>query len=373
MEKLAASQNPPGGLKASEVPQFISFGFDDNGYTGLVPPNDNSGIEWALKAFGSRTNPGGNNNRATYDNKSCSATFYFSSDYAVGEKLKLDPPELVKQAWNKAYKLGFEVGDHTHSHPNGTNFSVENWLEEIDKCLEILTKEAPLNPTADQEYNPETGAGFKREDIFGFRAPFLAYNPNLLKALKQRGFLYDASIQEGFQKGITGDRLFWPYSFDEGCHVDENVEKIPGLWELPCYAVTVPTDDLCEKYGTRPGLRKKCYDLFKNGEGDPFDMDEGKIIGLDWNLGAVFFMTKDEFLATLKYSLDLRLRGNRSPMIFGAHCDFYCPGFTFPKNMEAHERREVIEEFLDYALSYPQVRVVSMKEVVDWLKNPCSL
>lgn len=373
MKKLLPSQNPPGGLKVSEVPQFVSFGFDDNGYTGLIPPNDNCGLEWALNAFRSRKNPQGKNNPATFDGTNCSATLYLTSDYAVGTKYSLSPPELVKEAWNKAYRNGFEVGNHTNMHPNGTEFTPEQWLAEIDECFDILTGDLPKNAAADQAYNPETGAGIKREDIYGFRAPYLAYNNNLLKALKERGFLYDASIQEGFQKGITGANMYWPYSFDEGCHTDESIEKYEGLWELPCYAVTVPPDDLCEKYGTPRGLRKKCFDIHQNGGVDPFDMEDGKITGLDWNLGAVFNMKKDEFLATLKYSLDLRLQGNRCPMIFGGHCDFYCPGFEFPPNMTAPERMEVIEEFLDFALTYPEVRIVNMKNLLDWLKNPQTL
>ena len=39
----------------------------------------------------------------------------------------------------------------------------------------------------------------------------------------------------------------------------------------------------------------------------------------------------------------------------------------------AEERQEAIEEFLDYALSKEAVRVVSMKQVLDWVRNPSPL
>ena len=57
MDKLLPSQNPPGGLAPSEVPMFISFGFDDNGYSGFKDMNNTYGINWAAKLFHSLKNP----------------------------------------------------------------------------------------------------------------------------------------------------------------------------------------------------------------------------------------------------------------------------------------------------------------------------
>ncbi len=33
-----ASPNPPGGLSATDIPMFVTLGFDDNGYSGCPAP-----------------------------------------------------------------------------------------------------------------------------------------------------------------------------------------------------------------------------------------------------------------------------------------------------------------------------------------------
>ncbi len=70
--------------------------------------------------------------------------------------------------------------------------------------------------------------------------------------------------------------------------------------------------------GVPPGLRAR---LKKTN--DYFDADQGKITGNDWNLWFEFGMDKAEFLATLKYTLDLRLQGNRCPLTVGVHSAIY--------------------------------------------------
>jgi hypothetical protein len=81
-------------------------------------------------------------------------------------------------------------------------------------------------------------------------------------------------------------------------------------------------------------------------------------------------MTKGEFLATLKHTLDKRLQGNRAPLLFGAHTDYYSTKYTGAPNATSDERRAAIEEFIDYALSKPDVRIVSAKQVLDWMRLP---
>jgi hypothetical protein len=68
-----------------------------------------------------------------------------------------------------------------------------------------------------------------------------------------------------------------------------------------------------------------------------------------------------EFLAILKYTLDLRLEGNRAPFMVGGHTALYPaidPG-----------RRRAIEEFIDYALSKPEVRFVTPLQLIGWMRG----
>jgi len=104
-----------------------------------------------------------------------------------------------------------------------------------------------------------------------------------------------------------------------------------------------------------------------------FDPASGKITGFDYNLWVEFRMTKAEFLATMKYTLDLRLAGNRAPFMFGAHPDTYSSKYTAVPNASLEERQQAIEEFLDYALSKPEVRFVPNQEILSWVRNPVPL
>ena len=104
--------------------------------------------------------------------------------------------------------------------------------------------------------------------------------------------------------------------------------------------------------------------------------------GLDWNLLASlpeggYGFTKDEYLKTLKYSLDQRLKGNRAPLLFGAHTPFYTARAMGddinPPNITYLEMREVIAEFILYALSKPEVRIVPFNKIRQWCGNPAAL
>jgi hypothetical protein len=81
-------------------------------------------------------------------------------------------------------------------------------------------------------------------------------------------------------------------------------------------------------------------------------------------------MTKAEFVATLEYTLDLRIAGNRAPMMIGAHSDIYSSKYTAATSSTAEERQQAMEEFIDYARSKPMVRVVPNQEILEWVRNP---
>ncbi len=107
---------------------------------------------------------------------------------------------------------------------------------------------------------------------------------------------------------------------------------------------------------------------------DYFQVENGEITGMDWNLWNEYAMTPAEFLATLKYTLDLHLEGNRSPMTVGFHSELYTirrDGKTDADLIRA--RRAAVEAFLAYALSKPEVRLVDHRELLEWLADPVLL
>ena len=362
--QLLPSQNPPENIEIAKTPLFVAIGFDDNDRSGFTSEKGVEGMKWAVDTFMSRKNP---------DGSTCSCAFYMLSRYIA--EGALEPPHLVRKSWRYAYDSGFEIGCHTHSHPDGSNFTVDEWLAEMNQCIDILTK-----PYVSGDDGNDTGAGVNRSDIISFRAPYLAYNANVMKAVEKMGFTYDSSLEEGYQDDQDGTNFYFPYTLDEGSPGNQFVHSFraekevigahPGIWEMPIQVVIAPPDEECESYGIPKGFRKKLAETRNY-----FSENDGKVCGLDYNCLAEMQMTGEEFLATLKYSLDLRLKGNRAPFILGAHTGIYA--LEYDSNpvikVSVRDRQKAIEDFLDYALSKPEVFVVSPQKVIAWMKNPKAL
>jgi hypothetical protein len=341
-DNVRASQSPPCGLTPAQAPQFVSIGFDDNGQA--------AGMTWATDMMASRGR----------------ATFFLTSTYAQAT------------VWRAAYMAGHEIGNHTVTHATDRNVGAPRWRQEMTDCNAYITGQV----------------GVPAAEITGFRTPFLKYDDDTLGVVKELGFQYDTSIEEGYEwddnanggNGATqdGTNFYWPYTLDNRSpgHTTQvewgeglvEISPRPGLWELPVYAVVTPPDDKCEQYGVPSGLRTR----LKTRQ-SWFDVDGGLITGFDYNLWAGtsvggFAMTKAEFVATLKYTLDQRLAGNRSPFLFGAHTDYYVASWNANATGTPSEadRRAALEEFLDYAKSKPEVEIVTYKHVLDWVRNPAS-
>ena len=319
-----------------KTPLFVAFGFDDNGISGFANSGDvgaTGGMTFVLDMLKSHRDLQGN---------PLKASFFLASNYILQNNV--DDPFLVKQTWQRAYEEGHEIGNHTRTHSHGNGFTVDKWKAEMKACNNDLTSSF-------------VGIGISKDNIVGFRTPFLEYNDAAFEAAQSLGFVYDCSIEEGFLPNQDGTNFPWPYVLSS---------RGLDLWELPVYAVIVPPDEECKKYGVEPGMRAKMKE-----RQDYFDVCDGKITGFDYNLWVLFKMTKAEFVATLKYSLDLRLKGNRAPFMLGGHTDIYSSAYLGEiPNATASERQDALNDFLDHALGKPEVQVVSFKNVLDWVRNP---
>jgi len=185
------------------------------------------------------------------------------------------------------------------------------------------------------------GAEIPEENIIGFRTPFQAYSDYTFQALLNQEFVYDCSIEEGVQSNQDGSNYYWPYTLDNGSPAAPNIGNHPGLWEMGCHLVVKP--------------------------------DGSKMTGLDYNMWVDAKMSKTEFVNTLKHTLDLRLQGNRCPFLFGAHSDEYSSKWTGQCVANIQERREALVEFFEYALTKPDVRIVSYDKVLAWIREPAPL
>ena len=247
-------------------------------------------------------------------------------------------------------------------------------LPKLKTVMTFLSR--PYNPD-EVSHSPSAsnGIGVNPQDIKGFRAPFLDFNDNTFKAMISAGFIYDTSIQEGFQSDQNGGQHYWPYTLDNGSPGNdvivsfgnsEPISNYPGFWEIPVYPFIVPDDAAAPSYGVSAGFRAKLKEI-----AHWFSLEQGKITGFDYNLLYNYKMQKAELLATLKHTLDVRLAGNRAPMMIGAHTDLFHDLKT--DAVIAQMRREVLEEFLDYALAKTEVRIVRFDQLLDWMRAPVAL
>ncbi|MFT4925315.1 MAG: peptidoglycan/xylan/chitin deacetylase (PgdA/CDA1 family) [Phenylobacterium sp.] len=356
-DKVLFSQQPPASLPANMVPQFVTLGFDDN--------SEADGINWTLQTLAGLKNPAGLGSAATFDGQPLKASFFPTCRQA-------EQNPAILTAWNQIYLQGHEIGNHTYAHEWGQNFSQQQWESQMQGCMTLLS--APFKAG-----DASSGAGVPREQIQGFRAPFVLYNDDTFKAMKTVGLSYDVSIQEGNQADQDTSNYFWPYTLDEGSPGSQlawwgpNVSKHPGVWSLPLHMLQVVPDDRVAKYGLNYSLLNKIHETLKK-----FNFKGNKLTAFDFNLYSsgdwLYALTKAEALAVLKYNLDARLAGNRAPLVLGFHTD-YLSGSAIA-NMNAtspQDRRDVVKEFLEYAVTIKAVRVVRHIDVINWMRQPTKL
>ncbi len=389
-DNVAPSQMPPQGLLPSEVPQFVTIGFDDNSLSGRPEeptdplPEKAEGQQWALQFFDTLVNPAGDGRIKTYDGTPVRVGFFNTSYYASG--YNGDNPATIRKMWNDLYTNGHEAGNHTESHSESLKKgTAEVWRKEVRTCMTWLEKPlAPEDmPLWKQAESKKYGAGIPREDIVGFRTPFLAYGGPLFPTLKEEGIIYDCTIEEGNHWEHDGTNFRWPYTLDGGSPGHEEgwsgnpdnadaflVPEVPGFWQLPNHVAMIPTVEQSKKFGVNHSIKDV---IIKNIKW--FDSTSTKITMFDYNLWVEAKLNNAEVLAILKHNLDLRLQGNRAPFMIGAHSEYFHSGKNSdcPNAPDVFERQKVFEEFIKYALSHPVVRVVRPIDIISWCRNPVAL
>lgn len=352
-------KNPPSGLLCNEVPQFVILSFDDNYTVGSV---DDGGVLWANHMLQKYHNPMGEEQAETFDGENIKVTFFNNTIHTEEGK---PAREALLAAWQESRELGHELANHTHEHKNGAKFTTEQWNKTIVRCNDYLLEVKGVHAVISENQR-------------GFRAPYLNHNDSLYRALDEVGFCYDSSIQEGYQPDQDGGNNYWPYrmtysapgpNLDMVEHRQDGKSSHSKIWQLPVYALTIPSDQDMVALGLAYSLRGKMY--FQKPTG--VDAVTGKFTGLDYNLFFEFSLIKEEIMVILKHSFQLKLKGNRSPFMLGLHSDFYSSACQLSCNLSAHERRQLIEEFITYCLTFPEVRLVNCAQLLKWLECPVPL
>lgn len=286
---ISVSTSPPGGLLPENTPQLILITFDD-----AVNAVNYDNI---LKVTGHK-------NR---DGSPMAMTFYVSTDYT--------DYYLV----HRLHAAGHEIAVHTMTHSTGNIYkgpdtSFDTWIREIEGCREALTRYA----------------GIPRDQIIGFRTPYLAYNADTFKALSLLGFSYDTSVPETSPGLNSPDdaHYIWPYTLHDGLKQNPWTgpppsESLPDLLEVPM------------------------WNLIDGESSHNMDPDVA---------------SAGEMLAMLKSNFNTRYNGNRVPV--GIY--FHEGWLTKESNITA------MNEFLDWALAQPDVYVVGTGALAEWMRNPVS-
>ncbi|XP_062597797.1 uncharacterized protein LOC134259213 [Saccostrea cucullata] len=210
------------------------------------------------------------------------------------------------------YQKGFEIASHsvTHSHPSSATFR-----NEAEKQKENLAKKARI----------------PKSKIRGWRSPFLEpmgdAQPNILQSL---GYSYDATLT--ISKSKQTDRAPLPFTLDYGWPYDCKIKPCPksthrGFWEVPVVSVT----DYLGKY--------EC--VYVDGCNNP-PPDEDSAYKFLWENFNSYYRT------------------NKAPFGINMHAAwFYVP-----------DRLRAMDRFIQDLLKLDDVYIVSVKQVISWLKNP---
>jgi hypothetical protein len=342
-DNLAASINPPGGLAANRVPQFVMFGFDDNAYA--------DGMHWVVDSmFAGKKNNDGSPARATFFLIGGAAT---TDNGGVFNPAGGQTEQDLIDSWKNAYAAGHEIGNHTWDHADGGDSRTPaDWQIEIQKSNDFIKSALAIDQC----------------QLVGWRFPYLHFDNDGFTAIQSNGLRYDTSVEFGYDwwqpPGFTmgfgssspeyGKHYWWPFTLDQGFDssfacCSKGVQPHPGLWEFPVHAFTHPDS-------ASPGNVKT-------------------VTGLDYNLWQTIATVDStvDFCATLKYSFDQRYNNNRSPFNVGCHSDIYSEHNSTVDNAwgtTAATRRAALQCFLDYVLTFPDARVVPFRDVVEWMRDP---
>jgi hypothetical protein len=147
------------------------------------------------------------------------------------------------------------------------------------------------------------------------------------------------------------------------------VTSHPGLWELPPTTLIIPPDTVASKYSFTPGLRDRVAKRHPMPYPSIYEPATGKIAGLDYTLLIDAGLSGAEMSTVLKYNLDLHLAGNRSPLIFIGHSHLYTSSSPesnpdTPTPAVRDERWKGITDFIDYALTKPETRIVAARDIL---------
>lgn len=211
---------------------------------------------------------------------------------------------------------GAEIADHSVTHRTPNTW----WLN--------ATEEQWTHEAADQQSILNLWGNIKKEEIRGFRSPFLATSETELMVLHKSKFLYEASM-------VTSTN-YWPFTLDYKSPICNSpatcpVNAYPGLWLVP-------------------------NTVYNQSSGYPCSM-------LDACTGPT---TEDDWISFFEENFNAHYNTNRSPFGVYSHSAWFY-------GAQPQARVSALKKFLDKVASMSDVYIVTHIQMLDWVRSPTPL
>ncbi|MFE9428078.1 hypothetical protein ACFYNO_34565 [Kitasatospora sp. NPDC006697] len=222
----------------------------------------------------------------------------------------------VGAAWLDGHEIGTHFNGHFCGATGGGRWSPEDWDSEIQQAMDFV-----MNWRTNTGFTDLPALPFDyRKELIGSRTPCLEGQRGLLPTAAARGWKYDSSGPGGLQ--------VWPQKIQGG-----------ALWDMPLQSIPFP--------GHSFQVLSMDYNIMYNQSGDN---TKGNAVFQDaWQKQA-----RDAYLAGFERAYN----GNRAPMYIGNHFEQWNGGIYM----------NAVEEVLRTIAEKPEVRLVSFRQLVQWLE-----
>jgi peptidoglycan/xylan/chitin deacetylase (PgdA/CDA1 family) len=219
---------------------------------------------------------------------------------------------------NRAIKDGHDIGSHNAGHFEGSHWSYEEWVGQLESFDHIMLNLSTLDP--DYKLN------LSKEQMTGFRAPELGVNRHMYEALKKVGYTYDTSK--------VGSATAWP------------VKDQFGLWQFSLPTIVVK-DMHTKKNRYTIGMDYNFY-VMQTGAKDKLKKGTEA-----WN------DSYQSVLAGYKDYFYKNYNGNHAPVYIANHFSYWNDGVYW----------EVMKDLATEVCVLKDVKCVSFKELEDYMNS----
>ncbi|MEY9947793.1 hypothetical protein [Kitasatospora sp. GAS1066B] len=222
----------------------------------------------------------------------------------------------ISAAWLDGHEIGTHFNGHFCGPTGGGKWSPDDWDSEIEQAMSFV-----MNWRTNTGFTDLPALPFDyRKELIGGRTPCLEGQRGLLPTAAARGWKYDTSGPGGLQ--------IWPQKIQGG-----------ALWDMPLQSIPFP--------GHTFQVLSMDYNIMYNQSGD--NTKGNPAMRAAWQKQA-----RDSYLAGFERAYST----NRAPMYIGNHFEQWNGGIYM----------NAVEEVLRTIADRPEVRLVSFRQLVQWLE-----